>query len=115
MEAVRPINRKILKLALPNIVSNITIPLLGLVDTALMGHLDNVAYLGAIALGSMIFNVIYWSLGFLRMGTVGFTAQALGADDKKQQTANFQTRNTYFTHSKHYNHLTSPLDYSIRH
>lgn len=90
MESVGFINRKILKLALPNIVSNITIPLLGLVDTALMGHLDNVAYLGAIALGSMIFNVIYWSLGFLRMGTVGFTAQALGADDKKQQLLIFR-------------------------
>lgn len=76
-------NKKILKLAFPNILSNITIPLLGLVDTALMGHLDNVAFLGAIALGSMIFNIVYWSLGFLRMGTVGFTAQAFGANSQK--------------------------------
>ena len=83
-------NKKILKLALPNILSNITIPLLGLVDTALMGHLDSLDFLGAIALGSMIFNIIYWSLGFLRMGTVGFTAQAFGSDDKKQLNLIFQ-------------------------
>jgi multidrug resistance protein, MATE family len=83
-------NRKILKLALPNIVSNITIPLLGLVDTALMGHLPNIEYLGAIALGSMIFNIIYWSLGFLRMGTVGFTAQAYGLSDLKLQNLIFR-------------------------
>jgi MATE family multidrug resistance protein len=83
-------NRKILRLAVPNILSNITIPLLGLVDTALMGHLDNVAYLGAIALGSMIFNIIYWSLGFLRMGTVGFTSQAFGQKDVKLQNLIFK-------------------------
>lgn len=83
-------NRKIFKLALPNIMSNITIPLLGLVDTALMGHLDSIYYLGAIALGSMIFNFIYWSLGFLRMGTVGFTAQAFGAKNNAQLNLIFQ-------------------------
>lgn len=71
-------NKKILQLALPNIVSNITIPLLGLVDMALMGHLGNNKYIGAIALGGVIFNLIYWSFAFLRMGTSGFTAQAYG-------------------------------------
>lgn len=71
-------NRKILKLAIPNIVSNITIPLLGLVDLALMGHLGSEVYIGAIALGGVIFNFIYWGFSFLRMSTSGFTAQALG-------------------------------------
>lgn len=69
-------NKKILQLAVPNIISNISIPLLGIVDMALMGHLESDDYIGAIALGSLIFNFIYWSLGFLRMGTSGFTAQA---------------------------------------
>ena len=71
-------NRSILKLAVPNIVSNITIPLLGLVDLALMGHLDSEIYIGAIALGGVIFNFIYWGFSFLRMSTSGFTAQAFG-------------------------------------
>lgn len=74
-------NKQILKLAIPNIISNISIPLLGIVDMALMGHMDSDAYIGAIALGSLIFNFIYWSLGFLRMGTSGFTAQAWGRRD----------------------------------
>ena len=77
-------NKKILKLAIPNIISNITIPLLGMVDTALMGHLDSLIYIGAIALGSMIFNVIYWGMGFLRMGTVGFTGQAYGSKNNTE-------------------------------
>ncbi len=75
------LNKKILNLAIPNIISNISIPLLGIVDMALMGHLESDAYIGAIALGSLIFNFIYWSLGFLRMGTSGFTAQAWGRRD----------------------------------
>lgn len=74
-------NKQILRLSIPNIISNISIPLLGIVDMALMGHLDSDAYIGAIALGSLIFNFIYWGLGFLRMGTSGFTAQAWGRRD----------------------------------
>ena len=74
-------NQKILRLAIPNIVSNITIPLLGLVDLALMGHLDSEVYIGAIALGGVIFNLIYWGFSFLRMSTSGFTAQAYGEKD----------------------------------
>ncbi len=74
-------NRKILRLAVPNIISNISIPLLGIVDMALMGHMESDSYIGAIALGSLIFNFIYWGLGFLRMGTSGFTAQAWGRRD----------------------------------
>ncbi len=74
-------NKKILRLAIPNIISNITVPLLSSVDTAVMGHLESPVYLGAIALGSMIFNFIYWGFGFLRMGTTGLTAQAIGSKD----------------------------------
>ncbi|MBN2614108.1 MAG: MATE family efflux transporter [Bacteroidales bacterium] len=79
-------NRDIIRLTIPNIVTNITVPLLGMADFALMGHLkDNSAvYVGAIALGTTIFNVIYMSLAFLRMGTSGFTAQAYGASNVKE-------------------------------
>jgi len=76
-------NRNILRLAIPNIISNITVPLLGLVDLAIMGHLDSEKYLGAIAIAGIIFNFIYWGFSFLRMGTSGFTAQAYGRKDKK--------------------------------
>ncbi|QIA07588.1 MATE family efflux transporter [Draconibacterium halophilum] len=78
-------NRSILKLAVPNIISNITVPLLGLIDLALMGHLGSEVYIGAISLGSVIFNFIYWGFGFLRMSTSGFTAQAFG--EKKSAEA----------------------------
>lgn len=71
-------NKKILNLAIPNIISNVSVPLLSMVDLMLMGHLESEAYIGAVALGGMIFNFIFWGLGFLRMGTTGFTAQALG-------------------------------------
>ncbi len=74
-------NRDILKLALPAIAGNITVPLLGMADMALMGHLPSEEYIGAIALGSMLFNFIYWAFGFLRMGTSGLTAQAYGKKD----------------------------------
>jgi len=79
------LNRNILRLAVPNIISNLTVPLLGMADFALMGHLktDSVVYVGAVALGTTIFNVLYMSLGFLRMGTSGFTAQSFGARDDK--------------------------------
>lgn len=77
-------NRKILQLAIPNIVTNIAIPLLGMVDLGLMGHMDKAVFVGAIALGGMIFNFLFWGFGFLRMGTSGFTAQAYGARDLSQ-------------------------------
>lgn len=73
------LDRRILRLAVPSIVSNITVPLIGLVDLTIAGHLGNVASIGAIAVGTMAFNLIYWIFGFLRMGTSGMTAQALGA------------------------------------
>ena len=72
-------NKRILGLALPNIVTNITVPLLGMVDMAIVGHLSG-DHIGAIAIGTQLFNLIYWNFGFLRMGTSGFTAQAFGAE-----------------------------------
>ncbi len=74
-------NREILRLALPSIISNITVPLLSLVDIAIMGHAGDASYLAAISVGAMIFNIMYWILGFLRMGTSGMTSQALGRGD----------------------------------
>ena len=74
-------DRQILRIALPSIVSNITVPLLGLVDVAIVGHLGSPAYIGAIAVGGLMFNIIYWLFAFLRMGTSGLTAQALGRRD----------------------------------
>ena len=76
-------NKEILRLALPNIITNITVPLLGLVDLALMGHLGNPVYIGAIALGSVVFSLLYTGFGFLRMGTSGFTAQEFGAKNRQ--------------------------------
>ena len=72
---------KIWTLAWPMILSNISVPLLGLVDTAVLGHLDSADFLAAVALGSAIIAFIYWGFGFLRMGTTGVTAVAFGADD----------------------------------
>ena len=76
---MKSIDRQILRLALPSIVSNITVPLLGLCDVAIMGHVGGAKHIGAIAIGSMIFNVMYWLFVFLRMSTSGLTAQAYGA------------------------------------
>ena len=75
------VDRQILRLAVPSIISNVTVPLLGLVDLAIVGHMGRVQYIAAIAVGSMTFNVIYWLFGFLRMGTSGMASQALGRRD----------------------------------
>lgn len=71
-------NKRILEIAIPSIISNITVPLLGLIDVTIVGHLGSAAYIGAIAVGGMLFNIIYWIFGFLRMGTSGMTSQAYG-------------------------------------
>lgn len=71
----------ILRIALPSILSNITVPLLGLIDLFIAGHLGSVIYIGAIAIGSTIFSMIYWIFGFLRMGTTGMTSQAFGKNN----------------------------------
>ena len=77
------LNREILKIALPAIVANITVPLLGLVDTAIAGHLGDKVFIGAVAVGTMMFNLVYWNMGFLRMSTSGMTAQTYGSGDFK--------------------------------
>ena len=82
------INREILRLALPNIVSNITVPLMGLASTAIAGHwgADSTKTIGALAIGVSIFNFIYWNCSFVRMGTSGLTAQAFGAGNFRECT-----------------------------
>jgi len=75
------INREILSLAIPSIITNITTPLLALMDVAIVGHMGDAAYIAAIAVGGTIFNMIYWLFAFLRMGTSGMSAQAHGASD----------------------------------
>lgn len=79
-------DRHILQIALPSIVSNITVPLLGMIDVAIVGHMGSPVYIGAVAVGSMIFNLVYWLFGFLRMGSSGLTAQALGRRDFTEVT-----------------------------
>ena len=74
--------RQVWRLAWPVILSGLSVPLLGAVDTAVMGHLPDPAFIGAVAVGAMVFSFLYWGFGFLRMGTTGFAAQALGADDR---------------------------------
>ena len=86
-------NREILQIAIPSIVSNITVPLLGLIDVTIVGHLGAASYIGAIAVGGMLFNIIYWIFGFLRMGTSGMTAQAFGQQDQAE-TMRLLTRST---------------------
>ena len=80
-------DRQILNIALPSIVSNITVPLLGLVDVAIVGHMGSAAYIGAVAVGAMVFNLIFWLFAFLRMGASGLTSQALGRRDLKEVAA----------------------------
>lgn len=75
------LNREILRLSIPAIVSNVTVPLLGLCDTAISGHLGSAVFLGAIAVGSLMMSIVFRIFGFLRMGTTGLTANAFGASD----------------------------------
>lgn len=88
-------NREVLRLAIPAIVTNITVPLLGLVDTLITGHLGRTAYIGAVSVGATLFNMIYWNFGFLRMGTSGQTAQAYGRKDEEGM-ANALFRSLFF-------------------
>ena len=76
------LNSQILRLAIPSILANITIPLVGLVDTAIVGHIANATAIGGIAIGTMLFDLLYWNFGFLRVGTSGMTAQAFGRGDR---------------------------------
>ncbi len=79
-------NRKILRLAIPSIAANITTPLLALVDTAIVGHMGSELYIAAIAVGGVMFNMLYWLFSFLRGGTSGLSAQACGANDQRAST-----------------------------
>lgn len=83
---MKTINRDILKLAIPSILANITVPLVGMADIAVAGHLDTQAatMIGGIAIGTMLFDLLYWNFGFLRVGTGGLTAQAYGRGDRKE-------------------------------
>ena len=83
---MKSINKDILKLAIPSILANITVPLVGMVDIAVAGHFDVQAatMIGGIAIGSMLFDLLYWNFGFLRVGTGGMTAQAYGRQDRKE-------------------------------
>ena len=81
---MRSEHREILKLAVPSILANITIPLVGIVDTAIVGHLSDATAIGGIAIGTMLFYLLYWNFGFLRVGTSGLAAQAFGADDREE-------------------------------
>lgn len=74
-------HKQVLKLALPSILANITIPLVGIVDVAIVGHIANATAIGGIAIGTMLFDLMYWNFGFLRVGTSGLTAQAYGRKD----------------------------------
>jgi MATE family multidrug resistance protein len=80
-------HRRVWRLAGPIILSNLSVPLLGAVDTAVVGHMPDPAYVGAVAVGATIFNFLYWGFGFLRMGTTGFAAQAYGGGDREELAA----------------------------
>lgn len=84
-------NREILRIALPNIISNVTVPLMGIVSTAIAGHIgsDSALMIGELAIGASIFNFIYWNCSFVRMGTSGLTAQAFGRGDYKETSRMF--------------------------
>jgi MATE family multidrug resistance protein len=85
MTGQRPLHQRIWDIAWPAILSNISLPLLGLVDTAILGHLENTHYVGAVAIGASLLAFVYWGFGFLRMGTTGLVAKAFGAGDSETE------------------------------
>ncbi len=80
-------HRSVLRLAVPVMLSNVSTPLIGLVDTAIMGRIPGPEYIGAVALAALIFTFVFWAFGFLRMGTTGLTAQAMGEGDEREMAA----------------------------
>ena len=80
-------HKAVLSLALPVMLSNVSTPLIGIVDTGVVGQIPDPAYIGAVAVGALIFTFVFWAFGFLRMGTTGLTAQALGAVDEPEIAA----------------------------
>ena len=87
---ISKINREIMSISLPAIVANIAEPLLGLLDTGIAGHLGAPQFIGAVAVGAMMMNVLYWNFGFLRMGTSGLTAQAFGSGSLQAQISTLE-------------------------
>ena len=85
----KPLHAKVLSLTWPVVLANLSLPLAGFVDTAVVGHLPDPVYIGAVALGALIFSTLYWLLAFLRMGTTGLVAQSAGADDTDEIVAMF--------------------------
>ncbi|KAA3657394.1 MAG: MATE family efflux transporter [Calditrichaeota bacterium] len=81
------LNKRFFRLAIPNILANISVPLVGLVDTAMLGHLPEIRFLAGVALASVLFDYIFWTFGFLRMGTTGLTAQAIGRQEQNEVLA----------------------------
>lgn len=87
---MKPLDKEILRLALPSILANITVPLVGMVDVAVAGHLNGLtgysaaAFIGGISIGSLLFDLLYWNFGFLRAGTGGLTAQSFGRGDMRE-------------------------------
>lgn len=87
---VKPLtHRRFMTLAVPNVLTNLAVPLAGLLDMAFLGHQPTVLPLAGVALATVIFDYLYWSFGFLRMGTTGLTAGAYGANDPREQAAVF--------------------------
>ncbi|PLW94920.1 MAG: MATE family efflux transporter [Marinilabiliales bacterium] len=86
---MRPLKQNILRLAVPNIIANISVPLLSLADAAVLGHLPSEIHLAAVALGGIVFNFILWGLGFLRMSTTGLTAQEFGRKSDRGMALSF--------------------------
>ena len=82
-------HKRVLSIALPIVISNATVPILGAVDTGVIGQLGGAAPIGAVGIGAIILGALYWIFGFLRMGTVGLTSQALGAGDAQEVRALF--------------------------
>jgi Na+-driven multidrug efflux pump len=82
--ASKTTHRRVLAIAIPIMLSNVSQPLIGVVDTAVIGRLPEPYYIGAIAIASLVFDYLYWGFGFLRLGTSGLTAQAFGADDERE-------------------------------
>ena len=77
-------NRRVLAIAIPIVLSNITVPILGAVDTAVVGQLGEAAPVAAVGVGAIIITTFYWLFGFLRMGTTGLVAQAVGSEDESE-------------------------------
>ncbi len=78
---MKSLHKEVLRLAVPSILANITVPLVGMVDIAIAGHISDASAIGGIAIGAMLFDLLYWNFGFLRIGTGGMTAQAFGRRD----------------------------------